>query len=64
MKILTLLLTLSLGATLHAAGFMQTEFKDSKGTQLRYAILKPAKIKPDTKYPLVVSLHGAGGRGS
>ena len=64
MKILTLLLTLSLGATLHAAGFVQTEFKDSKGTLLRYAILKPAKIKPDTKYPLVVSLHGAGGRGS
>jgi len=43
---------------------MQTEFKDSKGIQLRYAILKPAKIKPDTKYPLVVSLHGIGGRGS
>ncbi len=47
-----------------AQGFVQTEYKDSKGTKLRYAILKPAKIKPETKYPLVVSLHGAGGRGS
>jgi poly(3-hydroxybutyrate) depolymerase len=47
-----------------AQGFVQTEFKDSMGTRLRYAILKPAKLKPDTKYPLVVSLHGAGGRGS
>ena len=64
MKILTLLLPLCLGATLHAAGFVQPEFKDSKGTLLRYAILKPAKIKPETKYPLVVSLHGSGGRGS
>ena len=46
-----------------AQGFVQTEFKDSADTQLRYAILKPAKLKPETKYPLLVSLHGAGGRG-
>ena len=64
MRLLPLLLALSFCQILKAQGFMQTEFKDSKGTQLRYAILKPAKIKPDTKYPLVVSLHGAGGRGS
>ena len=64
MKLLTLLLSLSLGHTLKAQGFVQAEYKDSKGTQLRYAILKPAKIKPSTKYPLVVSLHGIGGRGS
>ena len=63
MKILALLLPLCLGATLHAADFAQTEFKDSKGTVLRYAILKPAMLKPEAKYPLVVSLHGAGGRG-
>ena len=63
MKILALLLPLCLGPTLHAADFAQTEFKDSKGTVLRYAILKPAMLKPETKYPLVVSLHGAGGRG-
>ncbi len=60
------LLALSLcGVSVEAAqGFVQTEYKDSKGTRLRYAILNPAKIKPDTKYPLVVSLHGSGGRGS
>ena len=63
MKILALLLPLCLGPTLHAADFAQTEFKDSKGTVLRYAFLKPAMLKPETKYPLVVSLHGAGGRG-
>jgi poly(3-hydroxybutyrate) depolymerase len=66
MKPFLFLLTLSLcgvaGAI--AQGFAKTEFKDSAGTKLRYAILKPAKIKPDTKYPLVVSLHGSGGRGN
>ena len=64
MRFLLLLLTLCLGLTLKAQGFVQTEYKDAKGTQLRYAILKPAKIKPETKYPLLVSLHGSGGRGS
>ena len=64
MRFLLLLATLSFCHILKAQGFVQTEFKDSAGTILRYAILKPAKIKPDTKYPLVVSLHGAGGRGS
>jgi predicted peptidase len=59
-----LLLSLCLGHTLKAQGFVQTEYKNSKGTLLRYAILKPAKIKPDTKYPLLVSLHGSGGRGN
>jgi len=66
MKPFLFLLTLGLcgvaGAV--AQGFTKTEFEDSAGTKLRYAILKPAKIKPDTKYPLVVSLHGSGGRGN
>ena len=64
MRFLLLLLALCLGLTLKAQSFVQTEYKDAKGTQLRYAILKPAKIKPETKYPLLVSLHGSGGRGS
>ncbi len=66
MRLFLFLLVLSLcGVCGEAAqGFVQTEFKDSKGTKLRYAILKPAKIKPETKYPLVVSLHGSGGRGN
>ena len=66
MRLFLFLLVLSLcGVCCEAAqGFIQTEYKDSKGTKLRYAILKPAKIKDETKYPLVVSLHGSGGRGS
>lgn len=64
MRFLLLLVALSFCHILKAQGFVQTEYKDAKGTQLRYAILKPAKIKPDTKYPLLVSLHGSGGRGS
>jgi len=66
MRLFLFLLGLSLcGVCSEAAqGFVQTEFKDSKGTKLRFAILKPAKIKDETKYPLVVSLHGSGGRGS
>ena len=64
MRFILLLVALSFGQILKAQGFVQTEYKDSKGTQLRYAILKPAKIKDETKYPLVVSLHGSGGRGS
>ena len=64
MRFLLLLLALSLCQITKAQGFIQTEYKDTKGTQLRYAILKPAKIKPETKYPLLISLHGSGGRGS
>ncbi len=64
MRFFLLLLVLSLSQIAKAQGFVQTEYKDTKGTQLRYAILKPAKIKPETKYPLLISLHGSGGRGS
>ena len=63
MRFLLLLLVLSLIQIAKAQGFVRTEYKDSKGTQLRYAILKPLKIKPETKYPLLISLHGSGGRG-
>ena len=64
MRFLLLLLVLSLSQIAKAQGFIRTEYKDTKGTQLRYAILKPLKIKPETKYPLLISLHGSGGRGS
>jgi poly(3-hydroxybutyrate) depolymerase len=41
------------------------EAKTFTGTQgsLPYRILPPAEIKPGTKYPLVLFLHGAGQRG-
>lgn len=38
------------------------EFKSNDGT-LPYRILIPADYNPKTKYPLVLCLHGAGGRG-
>ncbi|MFP6692424.1 MAG: hypothetical protein VB875_05375, partial [Pirellulales bacterium] len=65
MKYLYLLWVLGLcgAASANAQGFSQAEFKDAAGTILRYAILKPAAAKAETKYPLVVSLHGSGGRG-
>ncbi|MBI1371700.1 MAG: phospholipase [Phycisphaera sp.] len=32
-------------------------------TELKYQLLKPAKIEPGVKYPVVLFLHGAGERG-
>ncbi|MBN1863600.1 MAG: prolyl oligopeptidase family serine peptidase [Victivallales bacterium] len=39
------------------------EFKDKDGGTLLYRILKPAGYDSKIKYPLVLCLHGAGGRG-
>ena len=36
---------------------------DREGWQLPYRLLEPASIEPETTYPLVVFLHGAGERG-
>ena len=38
-------------------------FKGSSGDALHYQILKPPNYNPKKKYPLVVFLHGSGGRG-
>jgi predicted peptidase len=40
------------------------EFKDATGKTLPYRLIKPAKIEPGKKYPLVLLLHGAGERGT
>jgi len=37
---------------------------EAGGQKLPYRLLKPAKLDPGQKYPLVVFLHGAGERGS
>lgn len=39
-------------------------FKDAEGKTMPYRILKPINYDPKEKYPLVLCLHGAGGRGS
>ena len=38
-------------------------FTGSSGDSLNYQILKPRNFNPKKKYPLVVFLHGSGGRG-
>jgi predicted peptidase len=40
------------------------EFKTASGRTLRYAIFYPIATDTDTKYPLVITLHGIGGRGA
>ncbi len=44
--------------------YSRESFTDKAGTVLSYRMLKPEKINPEEKYPLVVFLHGAGERGS
>ena len=39
------------------------KFKSQNGDTLLYRIQKPADYNPEIKYPLVLCLHGAGGRG-
>lgn len=39
-------------------------YKSSDDRTLPYRLLKPTKIENDTRYPLVVFLHGAGERGT
>ena len=41
--------------------FAKHTFKASSGFDLDYGLLKPMKIEPDTKLPLVLCLHGSGG---
>ena len=42
--------------------YEKAEF-EAAGAKLLYRVLKPAKIEPGKKYPLVLFLHGAGERG-
>lgn len=50
----------------HAAAKPSIEayvYKDKKGNTMPYRILKPSNYNPNIKYPLILCLHGAGGRG-
>ncbi len=44
-------------------GYEALTYKDGQGHTLDYRLRKPAEMKPGTKYPLVLFLHGAGERG-
>ncbi len=43
--------------------FEAREFTADDGTKLLYRLLKPKDYDPQTKYPLVLFMHGAGERG-
>jgi predicted peptidase len=45
----------------HTIQFTGGEYKNE---EFHYRLLRPDSVKPDTKYPLVVFLHGAGERGT
>jgi predicted peptidase len=50
-------------AKLYEAKSIRSSAGESDGQELKYRLLKPAKIEEGKKYPLVVFLHGAGERG-
>ena len=43
--------------------YEKKEFKDSKGTILKYRVLYPENYDQGKKYPIILFLHGAGERG-
>ena len=47
-----------------AQGFEKTKYQADSSRTLQYALLKPQKVEAGKKYPLVLALHGAGGRGN
>ncbi|NNE90483.1 MAG: prolyl oligopeptidase family serine peptidase [Verrucomicrobiales bacterium] len=64
MKILPLLLAgLIAPAFLSAADFEKSAFTGKSGKKLKFALLQPETVKDGEKYPLVITLHGVGGRG-
>lgn len=44
--------------------FSRETFQASSGLSLNYRALQPATIEADTRYPLVIFLHGSGERGN
>lgn len=69
MRVLTLLLTLGVGGFSSAqepgpADAFEKQTFQGEGFTLPYRFLKPARVEPGRKYPLVLFLHGAGERGT
>lgn len=56
-------LALTGAISIHADEFEKLTFSPSSGDDLRYALRKPSAQKTDEKLPLVITLHGVGGRG-
>lgn len=50
-------------STLSKATIDARIYNDNNGNVMPYRILKPPNYDPKKKYPLVLCLHGAGGRG-
>jgi len=48
----------------HVAEYEARVFEDATGARLPYRLFRPAGYDPSQRYPLVVYLHGAGGRGT
>jgi predicted peptidase len=66
---LTILMLLCIGLTIPMAKAQQHASYDkglyaAKGDTLPYRILFPIQFNPNTKYPLIIVLHGAGERGN
>ncbi|MHC4248266.1 MAG: GDSL-type esterase/lipase family protein [Planctomycetota bacterium] len=65
---LALLLAGSASLTAHAASRIEIDTFEAKvhrshGQTLKYRELRPERVEPGRKYPLVLFMHGAGGRG-
>jgi len=52
------------GPKIAVKSFKAIEYESPKGGKLLYRLLTPVAAEPGRKYPLVLYLHGAGGRGS
>jgi predicted peptidase len=60
---------LAIPQAIHAAGSWQDSYEaktyvNAEGQKLPYRLLKPEKIEPGKRYPLVLFLHGLGERGT
>lgn len=46
------------------SGLVQGSYEDAQGGRMPYLLRLPAGYDPEQRYPLVLALHGAGGRGT
>lgn len=62
-SLLSLSIALASLSGVQAQSFEKSEFEASSGDTIRYALLEPSDLRSGEKYPLVITLHGIGGRG-